>query len=224
MSSFSNITYQMILSVLRDAKMTSASPGKINTFVGLGDGFVGDIGTDEELQEAILDLVGDKFDLESPDDLAQNLLDSEGKKKPKKGTLESQLSSKTKKAISILQNPNDIAMEVARFMPHAALLLLAASLAPMIFKELTKPGGPYDLRFRRIVSDEVNAFLSRQTQKDTEMGVRQVIIQSKTGFTAKNGANNYNTTKGIREGGIDTELIKRNGMINHTVGDYDIGV
>jgi len=79
------------------------------------------------------------------------------------------------------------------------------------------------LRFKRIISDEVNAFLSRQTQKDTEMGVRPVIIQSKIGFTAKNGANNFNTVRGIREGGIDTERLDRIGMKDHIKGVFDIG-
>jgi len=77
MASFQTIVYQMILSVLRDAKMTSASPGKINTFVGLETTSAGTIGTDDELREAIIDLVGDEFDLVGPDELAQDLLDAE---------------------------------------------------------------------------------------------------------------------------------------------------
>ena len=92
-----------------------------------------------------------------------------------------------------------------------------------IFDLLTKPGGPLDLRFKRIIDDEINAFLSRQTQKDTEMGVRQVIIQSKTGFTASNGKNNYNTLRGIREGGLNEERLTRIGKVDHTKGVFDLG-
>lgn len=223
MASFQNIVYQMILSVLRDSKMTSASPGKTNTFIGLETAFSGTIGTDAELQEAILELVGDKFDLESPDDLAQDLLDAEGKKKTKKSRLEIQASSQTRKTIGALGSPAGIFTSAIPFLPHAALVSLSLMLAPFIFDQLTKPGGPLDLRFKRIISDEVNAFLSRQTQKDTEMGVRPVIIQSKTGFTATNGVNNYNTLRGIREGGIDKERLDRIGMVDHTKGVFDFG-
>ena len=77
-----------------------------------------------------------------------------------------------------------------------------------------------DLRFRRIIREEINGFLSRQAQKDTEFGVRQVIIQSKTGFTATNGQNNYNTLRGIREGGVNEELLARVGKVDHTKGDW----
>jgi len=203
MASFQNIVYQMILSVLRDAKMTSASPGKTNTFIGLEGTFSGTIGSDDELREAIIDLVGDAFDLEDPDDLAQDLLDSEGEKKgkKKKGNLESKTAGNVRKTIGVLDNPANIVAAGIPFLPHAALITFAIMLTPLIFEQLTKPGGPLDLRFKRIIDNEVNAFLSRQTQKDTEMGVRPVIIQSKTGFTATNGANNYNTLRGIREGG-----------------------
>jgi len=93
----------------------------------------------------------------------------------------------------------------------------------MIFDELTRPGSVLDLRWRRIISNEVSAFLSRQTQKDTQFGVRQVIIQSKTGFTATNGKNNYNTLRGIREGGLNKELFDRIGMVDHTKGVFDFG-
>ena len=112
-------------------------------------------------------------------------------------------------------------MSLVQFMPHAALVLLAISLAPMIFDILTKPGGPMDLRFKRIVDDEINAFLSRQAQKDTEFGTRQVIIQSRKGFTASNAENSFNTLRGIREGGLDKERLDRLGMVDHAKGLFD---
>ena len=55
------------------------------------------------------------------------------------------------------------------------------------------------------------------------MGVRQVIIQSKTGFTATNGKNNYNTLKGIREGGINEDRLERFGMKDHSKGIFQSG-
>ena len=211
----------MILSVLRDAKMTSASPGKINTFVGLETTSAGTIGTDDELREAIIDLVGDEFDLVGPDELAQDLLDAEGVKSKKGEKLESQITSAASKGFRAAQNPVDLVSIGIKFLPHAALIAFAIKLAPMVFEELTRPGGVLDLRFKRIVDDEINAFLSRQTQKDTEMGVRQVIVQSKKGFTAPNGENSFNTMRGIREGGLDKERLDRLDMKDHAKGVFD---
>ena len=94
---------------------------------------------------------------------------------------------------------------------------------PLIFDILIAPGGPFDIRFKRIVDDEINAFLARQTQKDTEFGYRQVIIQSKLGFTAPNGVNNYNTVRGIREGGIIQERLDRFGMVDQSKGNWPFG-
>ena len=152
-------------------------------------------------------------------------MDAEGEKKGKKrkGTLESKTAANIKKGLRVIEDPASIVAAGIPYLPHAALITCAIMLTPFIFKQLTQPGGPLDLRFKRIISDEVNAFLSRQTQKDTEMGVRPVIIQSKTGFTATNGANNYNTLRGIREGGIDKERLDRIGMVDHSKGVFDIG-
>lgn len=122
------------------------------------------------------------------------------------------------KGVSLLDNPGQLVAMGLRVMPHTAAIAFAAMIAPMVFDYLTKPGGDLDLRLKIYLQDEFNAFLSRQTQKDTEMGVRQVIIQSRTGFTALNGMNNYNTMKGIREGGINTERMDRIGMKSHAKG------
>lgn len=220
MASFQTIVYQMILSVLRDAKMTSASPAKINTFIGLESGAAtsAGIGTDDELREAIIELVGEEFDLVGEDELAQDLLDAEGEKKKKGKPLEKKAVRYATKGAGILNNPALLVAEGLKFLPHAVAIAFAAKIAPMVFEYLTKPGGDLDLRLKIYLQDEFNAFLSRQTQKDTEMGVRQVIIQSKKGFTAANGVNHYNTQKGIREGGINPERMDRIKMVDHAKG------
>jgi len=226
MAGLQTIIYQIVLSIMRESQFSSASPGHINEFLGV-TGANTSIGTDEELREAIAEIMeeigvgGGKEETEA--DLASDLLNVEGKKGAKEGTTEKEAAGFIRKKMSIIQNPNDIAMEIARFMPHAALVLIAASIAPLIFDIMTKPGGPLDLRFKRIIADEINAYLLRQTQKDTEMGVRQVIIQSKRGFTAINGQNNYNTLRGIREGGIVKERLDRIGMKDHSKGVFDLG-
>lgn len=224
MASLEVIIKQMILSAFRSANMESASPGKINHFIGMEGGEMDIIGSNEEInaaiQEAVQQIMG------SPEN-AENLVDglsSAGEKTGKtKSDLEKTGIGATSKVISVSQNPAGIVAQGLPLLPHAVLIAFAIALAPLIFDILTKPGGPLDLRFKRILEDEFNAFLSRQTQRDTEMGVRQVIIQGKTGFTATNGVNNYNTLRGIREGGVDEERLSRIGKVDHSKGVFDIG-
>jgi len=226
MASLDVIIKQMILSAFRSANMTSASPGHVNHFIGLeSQGGMDILGSNEEINGAIQEAV-EKItsNPNSANTLTENLLDSEqntGKKT--KGKLEATATAGISKVVGVAANPASIVTMGLPFLPHATLVTFAIIMAPLIFDILTKPGGPLDLRFKRIIDNEINAFLSRQTQKDTEMGIRQVIIQSKTGFTAKNGANNYNTVRGIREGGIDKERLDRIGMIDHTKGVFDTG-
>lgn len=227
MATLDVIIKQMILSAFRSANMESASPGHINHFIGMeSQGGMDIIGSNEEINAAIREAVGSIMsNPDSADTLTKNLLDSEeksGKKKKGKG-LESIATSGASRAIGVMSNPASIVSMGLPLLPHTVMVAFAIAMAPLIFDILTRPGGPLDLRFKRIIDDEINAFLSRQTQKDTEMGVRQVIIQSKTGFTAKNGVNNYNTVRGIREGGIDKERLDRIGMTDHTKGVFDTG-
>jgi len=226
MTTLDSIIKQMILSAFRSAKMTSASPGHINRFIGIeSQGGMDIIGSNEEVNDAIRQAIeGITTDPDSAESLAGNLLDSEQKTgKKSQGKLQQTGLSGVSAITGVGNDPASIIARVLPSLPQATLIAFALLLAPLIFDILTKPGGPLDLRFKRIISDEVNAFLSRQSQRDTEMGVRQVIIQSKTGFTAVNGFNNYNTVKGIREGGINKEQIDRIGKIDHSKGVFDFG-
>ncbi len=218
MSSLSQVIITYVVALLRETQITSASPGFTNTVKdvrasGLGSDF------DYALQEAITETVAEIAKV-NPDLFGGGTAKTDKKITDKKGTKERQAARLVRQGVSIADNPAILVAEGIRYLPHATLVLLAVSLAPLIFDILTKPGGPLDLRFKRIIDDEINGFLSRQTQKDTEFGVRQVIIQSKTGFTATNGVNNYNTVRGIREGGINKDLFDRIGRIEHTKGDY----
>ena len=101
--------------------------------------------------------------------------------------------------------------------PHAALVALALALIPLIFKELTRDGGGLDLRWKRIIDREVNGFLDRQTQRNTQIGLRQVIIQSRAGFIQKNGgAGNENTIRQIRDGGVDGNRLAQIDILDHS--------
>lgn len=210
------IIKQMILSTLRSAKITSASPDKTNHFIGIDESSILDISG--ELEQAIAEIIGSATTEKDTSELAQDLLDSEEKKK-KKGRNEAKGVSLVKQGIQVGQNPMSTMLARALpLLPHTVLLSFAISLAPMVFAYITRPGGPLDVRWKRVLENEFNAFMARQTQKDTMMGVRQVIIQSKIGFTASNGVNNYNTQRGIREGGINPERDSRIQMVDHTKG------
>lgn len=214
-ASIQNIIYQMVLAILRDARFTSASPGHVNTFDGLfGNGST--IATDGEFEAAIAEIVkGLGIETNEKGEMVQ----SESKDSTNK---EAMLSKGVSSIVSVGNNPFNAMLATAiPLLPHTVIIGLAISMAPLIFEQLTRAGGPLDLRFKRMVSDEVSAYLSRQTQKDTEMGVRQVIIQAKDGFTASNGDNHYNTVRGIREGGLVKERLDRIGMVSHAKGVFD---
>ncbi len=222
MTALSAVITTYVIELLKEAQITSASPNWTNTVkdvrvTGLGADF------DYALQEAITETISE-ISTTNPDLFGGGSTGTTAKKtSEKKGTKERQAAKLVRQGVTIADNPAVLLAEGIRYLPHATLILLAISLAPLIFDILTKPGGPLDLRFKRIIDNEINAFLSRQIQKDTEFGVRQVVIQSKIGFTATNGANNFNTVRGIREGGIDRERLDRIGRVDHSKGIFDFG-
>jgi len=74
-----------------------------------------------------------------------------------------------------------------------------------------------DIRFRRMMADEFNAFLERQDQWDTMLGLRQTIVQSKAGFLMESGAAMTETNlRQRREGGVDGNRIALIDMTDHS--------
>ena len=210
-----------IVDLLKRTQITSASPGWTNI---VKDVIVSELGSDfdAELEAAIKEQI-EELKVTNPEIFAGGTSTATTKIPKKKGFGEAQGISLASKTLRGAQDPEIIVTMGFLYLPHAALVAFAISLAPLIFYLLIKPGGPFDVRFKRIVDNEINAFLSRQTQKDTEFGVRQVIIQSKLGFTASNGVNNYNTVRGIREGGLNKERLERFGMVDQTKGSWPFG-
>ena len=220
MSTLSEVIITYVIALLKETQITSASPDWTNIVKsvrvsGLGADF------DYALQETITETVVEIAKV-NPD-----LFGGSGTTKKKSKKIKSIKSDEAEpinpvsligKGATAIQNPSSLVFEAIRHLPQATLVLLAISLTPLVFEYLTRPGGVLDLRFKRIIDNEINAFLSRQTQKDTEFGIRQVIIQSKLGFTASNGVNNYNTVRGIREGGLNKERLDRFGMVDQSKG------
>ena len=123
------------------------------------------------------------------------------------------------RGLSSMQNPQQLVSEGLGMLPHAVIVSFALTLIPVIIKELTKPGGPFDLRFKRMMDQEMNAFMDRQTQHDIRIGHRGIIIQGRAGFINKNGAHgNTNTLRMIRDGGIDKSYLNQVDYIDHTKG------
>lgn len=132
------------------------------------------------------------------------------------GSIESGAVSTIKTGSSLVQNPAGAMGMLMGFMPHAALIALALSLIPIIIKELKRPGSILDVRFKRLMEDEFNAFLSRQEQMNTQLGYRQVIVQSKAGFLAQaGGAGTYNNLVDKRMGGLDPRRQEMVGLVDH---------
>jgi len=203
MADFQSIVYQMILSVLRDAQMTSASPGKTNTFKGLTNLGSSQIGLDAELRKAVEDVINEINGKGDPSEEKEKTLSGTNLPSTQIGLLDPKNAASTTAGATskILAETPDVLMEVFRKLPPVAIAFLAASLAPAIFKYMTRPGSELDLRYIRKIEEEQNALLSRQQQHDTATGFRQVISTSTIdGFLAVNGANNENTSRQYRKG------------------------
>lgn len=145
---------------------------------------------------------------------AGDILPSEG------GLTESQAVSLGRGAVSRLQNPQQLVSEGLQFLPHATLVGFVITLMPIIINELTKPGGPFDLRFKRRVAEEFNALQDRQTIYDLRIGRRGLIIQAGGGFInrGQNGATSTNTLRMIRDGGINKEYLNQIDYQDHAQG------
>lgn len=144
----------------------------------------------------------------------------EGEIETKAGTssdIESGAISSVRTGSNVLQHPEGIITRLMGMLPHTALIALALSLLPLIIHELTGDGKWWDLRFKRIMQDEQNAFLDRQEQWNSRLGLRQVIVQSQAGFTMLSGAGmSENNLRQVREGGVDGNRLALIDMTDHS--------
>lgn len=137
------------------------------------------------------------------------------------GLTEGLIAGKVRQASALARGgAAGMAMGGIAYLPHAALVAVAIAMAPIIMEELTRPGGILDIRFRRYLEEEYNAGLDRQTQRNTQIGLRQVIIQSRAGFIQANGVANENTLRSIREGGFQGQRVIDIDFISHARGIY----
>jgi len=200
MADLQTIIYQIVLSILRNSNFESASVGHINHFIGV-EGANTSIGTDEELKAAIEEIVtslGIETD-KTEQDLAFDLLDAEGKvSKTKGGKSKSQALLGAAKAGA---DPVDYVQQYAkRLVPILLPLLVAAGLSDIIVETALSPGGILDRRLRRMITQEFNGLLDKQTQKNFHIGTRQLVIQSRAGFRNIAGIGSEDSLRQIRLG------------------------
>ena len=188
MANLQTIFYQMVLSILRDMQITSASPGHINHFIGV-TGAATQIGTDEEINEAIKEIIENLgFDT---DDSEDDLTGDDKRKSNLKLTEVARAGA----------DPVDFIQQYAkRLVPVLLPLLVAAGMTDIVVNTMLSPGGLFDRRLRRIITQEVNGILDKQTQMNFSIGTRQLTIQSRAGFRNIMGIGTEDNLRQIREG------------------------
>lgn len=206
-----------ILQMLRSAKFTSAggSSTVVNEYVA---GSVDSVDfasiLDSAVTTAVLRHMEDNGLIAGPTESGLPANDS--------SMTEGQAIGNLKSTISAGQNPASLVATGLSLLPHAVLLSFVISLLPLIIEELTRPGGEYDLRFKRMMEKEFNALQDRQTSFDVAIGERGTIFQARAGFLNKQGqSSNTNSLRLVREGGINKERLTETDYTDHSKG-FDI--
>ncbi len=187
MADLQTIFYQVGLALLRDAQFTSASPGHINEFIRV-TGANTSIGTDEEIKQAIKDIV---------ESLGVKVEETD---KDKPSTASSGATSLLKSARGGVDPLSVITSQAKTLVPVLIPLLIAAGIGKIILDTSLSPGGILDRRLRRVITEEVNGLLDKQTQKNFHIGLRQLTIQSRSGFRSIQGIGSEDNLRQIREG------------------------
>ncbi len=93
--------------------------------------------------------------------------------------------------------------------PNAAViipLVAAITAAPILYIEILKAlsvkGGPFNRDWRRAIQNEIDAGLTREQAKRTELGLDQVILVQSRGFVANNPIATYNSLYLVNESRI----------------------
>jgi len=146
---------------------------------------------------------------------------SDDSSEKKKGFGEREAIGLSREAIAKLKDPSSLVAEALPFLPHTAVVaFVTSSIMPIIIHEAFKPGGPFDLRFKRRTEEEYNALQDRQTIYDIRIGQKGLIFQGGKGFLNHNqtGATNTNTLRMLREGGVDKSFMGQIDYVDHSQG------
>ena len=183
------IIQQMIIDMVMELKITSASPMHTNVVKRLTRTALPNLETllRAEIQEIAGESKQEGTDImaESEDQAAVSLSQVAGLGRAGMGGSGAVLGMATS--------------ALGAALPPVAIALIVAAILPMVLDELTKAGGVLDIRYKRLILNEVENYFSRQIQRDTQVGNRQIIIQASARFMNLNGSGNSNTLKLIRD-------------------------
>lgn len=119
---------------------------------------------------------------------------------------------------SIGATPQSLVSRLVPMLGPAMLIFLLPEIFKFVLNELIKPGGPFDVRFKREIQKEQFGFYDRQTQWDSSHGYRNVIIQGVNGFKAEQGSFHASMFRDIKEGGGGNVRINRIGLTDKALG------
>lgn len=190
----SDVINRMIEVALTGAKITSASPGHVNTV------FLLEEMDHPELEDEIRSIVEEEINLtkvdakKSPDSLTDDDVSVELKKEVNSlteiqekfmvsplATLTSLTRSQTAVLQSFAKNPFQFLFTVflKRFSKTVGFFLLVTAIfkaVQFIIAELMKPGRLLDRRFKRLARDEILLFNSREEQAELRQGFRTITV------------------------------------------------
>ena len=95
---------------------------------------------------------------------------------------------------------NPTGAEALKLIPLIGVALTAPAILDKLFQLLIAPGGPFDKRLKIILADQEEQFLSREQQKDRQLGKAQVVI-SQGGFGNAQGILTTNTLNQVKATG-----------------------
>ena len=201
-----------ILQMVQGLRISSANPLHINEV--LGGAHLNIAGLTEAMQQDVIMIIQDEIKIQ----MATFEEDPPNPKSKPAPSTRTAVQNELKEVAGIVKNPTAFLTGALRLLPPVAFAFIAKEVAEYVFESITRPGGGMDLRWKRQMTNEFNAFLDRQTQRNTQIGTRQVVIQSQKGFLQMNGAASENTLRQIRDGGVDGNRLARIDLTDHAKG------
>lgn len=188
----SDVINKMIEIALTGAKITSASPGHVNTV------FLLEEMDHPELEDEIRNIIEEEIKLTKVEDVKTPNLTGDDSTKLKKevniltetqekfkasplGTLTSLTRSQTEVLQSFTKNPFEFIItrffkKMPKGTPHIILILAVLAAVKIVISELMKSGRLLDRRFKRLIRDEILLFNSREEQAELRQGFRTVTV------------------------------------------------
>ncbi len=212
---------QLIVSVVNSARITSASPEYVNRVEGY-DGVNSDVNFEDIIRQEVQRIMDENKHTENVEKTQKDI--GTGPAETTEGTnVEAQIKSNVLKGVAQSKDPigalsSTVSSGLSQIpIPHAQLVALSLAMIPIILKMLTADGSALDLRWKRLMQKEENSFLDRQTQRNTQIGLRQVIVQSRAGFIQLNGAGgNGNSIRQHRDGFMDKQQADKQDLTDHS--------